>query len=224
MNKKLNNHIERCWKQIGIFGDSTCDKLDDVVHCRNCPQYFKAAIRLFDKEIPEGYLEESTSLYANPEETEKPDIISVVVFRLNFEWLALKTKYLQEVTKMLPVHFVPFRTNNVFKGLVNINGVLVPCVSLANIIGLTGENDVQSTLTVYKRMIVVGNDKDRYVFIADEMIGIRRISPHDQKKVPATLSKSATVFSSGIYTIDDKTVGLLQTDSFFSSLKRSLTF
>ena len=224
MNKKSQKQKDTCWKEIGIFGDSTCEKLEEVIHCRNCTQYYKAALDLFDKEIPDGYLEESTSLYANPEEAEKPDIISVVVFRLNTEWLALKTIYLQEVTKILPVHFVPFRTNNVFRGLVNINGVLLPCVSLSDIIGLTGNNEKQTKSTIYKRMVVAADNHDRYVFFVDEMLGIRRISLQDQKKIPATLSKSANAFSSGIFSIDDKVVGLLQTETLFSSLKRSMSF
>ena len=29
--------IDDCWNRIGVRGDASCPKLDDYVHCRNCP-------------------------------------------------------------------------------------------------------------------------------------------------------------------------------------------
>lgn len=224
MNKKSHNHMVNCWNRTGINGDSSCQKLIDFVHCRNCPEYYKAARNLFDREIPEGYLEEWTDLYAGKEEKEIPGTIFVVVFRLKNEWLAMKTVCLQEVAKVRQVHYVPFRTSNVFMGLVNIHGVLVPCVSIADILGLTGDVEESSKQVIYKRLVVVNKDRELFVFPVDEILGIRRISPDNQKKIPATLSKSSTALSTGVYSIDEKTVGLLDEEKLFKSLQRSLTF
>ena len=224
MNKKNHKHTVLCWNRIGNFGDSTCRKLIDYVHCRNCPEYYKAAKNLFDREIPEGYLEECTALYAGKEEVETPGTNFVAIFRLKNEWLALKTVCLQEVTQVRQVHYVPFRTSNVFMGLVNIHGVLVPCISLADILGLTGDVVESSKHAIYKRLVVVKKDRELFVFPVDEMLGIRRISPEDQKRTPATLSKSTTALSAGVYGIDEKTVGLLDEKKLFKSLQRSLTF
>ena len=221
MNNKNNNHMQNCWTHIGIYGDSSCEKLEDYVHCRNCPVYYEAARSLFDRDIPIGYLEEWAKVYAGSEETEPPGTFFAVVFRLKDEWLALRTVHLQEVTKNRPVHYVPFRSSNVFLGLVNINGELVPCVSAADILGLTGDTEEQSNES---RMIVIKRDKERFVFPVDEMLGLRRLSPEDKQKTPATLSKSSTALSTGVFSLDEKTVGFLDEDKFFESLKRSLVF
>jgi len=224
MNNNNDNHMQNCWTHIGVYGDSSCEKLTDFVHCRNCPVYFEAAQSLFDRDIPIGYLEEWTKVYAGSEETEPPGTIFAVVFRLKDEWLALRTAHLQEVTINRPVHYVPFRSGNVFLGLVNINGELVPCVSAADILGLTGDSEEQSNEKVYKRMIVVKKDRERFVFPVDEMLGLRRLSPKDKQKTPATLSKSSTALSTGVFSLDEKTVGFLDENKFFESLQRSLIF
>ena len=222
--KKYKNNTNKCWEQIGIWGDSTCPKLTEFVHCHNCTDYFKAARSLFDREIPEGYREEWTNLLARSEETEIHGTIFVIVFRLRNEWLALRAGYIQEVTEILPVHPVPFRSNKMFKGLTNINGELIPCISATDIFELSGDIEQTSKHIITTHMIVVSKNGERFVFPVDEIMGIRCISLDDQQKTPATLSKSATTHSTGVFSIDGKTVGLLDEVKFLNSLQRSLTY
>ena len=40
---------EQCWKIIGVMGDATCPRLDEAVHCRNCPVFAEAGQRLFER-------------------------------------------------------------------------------------------------------------------------------------------------------------------------------
>lgn len=41
--------LDDCWNRIGVQGDRSCERLDDAVHCRNCPVYERAAIALLDR-------------------------------------------------------------------------------------------------------------------------------------------------------------------------------
>ena len=214
----------KCWEQIGIWGDVTCQKLTDFVHCHNCTVYFKAARSLFDREIPEGYREEWTNLLASIAEIETRETIYVIVFRLRNEWLALRATYIQEVTEILPVHTVPFRSNKMFRGLTNINGELVPCVSAADILELSSGIEEISKNKITKRMIVVRKNGEIFVFSVDEIMGIQCISLDDQQKTPATLSKSATTHITGVFSINEKTVGLIDEAKFINSLQRSLSY
>ena len=220
--ERKNNLAELCWKRIGVFGDSTCEKLVDFAHCRNCPDYYSAGKRLFDREIPAGYREEWAKILAGSKETEAPGTDFVVVFRLKNEWLALKTACFQEATGIRPVHTVPFRTDNVFRGLVNIHGELIPCVSVADILGLTGDVGESPERKIYKRMIVLNKNGERFVFAVDEILGIYRISQDNQKKAPATLTGSAAAHTLCVLNIGKKTVGFLDEEKFFESLKGSL--
>jgi chemotaxis-related protein WspD len=143
--------------------------------------------------------------------------------RIKNEWLALKTIYLQETTGVRPVHRVPLRTNNIFMGIVNINGELLLCISLADLMEYAHEEDKwKDDAMVYKRMVVINKDSERYVFPVDEILGIYRIASSDLKEPPVTLSKSPVTLIEGVFNLNEKKVGLLGEDKFIHALKRSL--
>ncbi|MCX5806503.1 MAG: chemotaxis protein CheW [Proteobacteria bacterium] len=223
MNKKNNISLLQCWKQIGVFGDFSCPKLVDIVHCRNCDEYNKTGRTLFDREVSEEFLEEWTKNLTGIKETEALDTISVIIMRIKNEWLALKTIFLQETTNLRVLHHVPFKTNNVFKGIVNINGELLLCISLADLLEYTLEEEKgEDNTAVYKRMVVINKDGERYVFPVDEVLGIYRIPSSDLKEPPVTLSKSPMTLVEGIFNLNEKKVGLLGEDKLIHALKRSL--
>lgn len=215
--------ILSCWREKGVFGNGSCPELLSLVHCRHCPVYASAGRHRLDRELPPGYLEERTAVMAQRKEEAKTGTLSVIVFRLQYEHLALKTIVFQEVAEKSAIHTIPLRVNRVFRGLVNINGELILCVSAADLLDLTGESMEAPSRTVFERMVVVRKDGGRFVFPVDEIIGVHRISPEDLRDLPATLSRSARALSRGIFTLGGKTVGLLDEDQFFSALIRSLT-
>jgi chemotaxis-related protein WspD len=225
MNQKDNTGLAlQCWKQRGVFGDSSCSKLADIIHCRNCVEYNKAGRTLFDREVTQEFLEEWTTNLTGIKETEALDTVSVIIMRIKNEWLALKTIFLQETTNVRPVHRVPLRTNNIFKGIVNINGELLLCISVADLLEYAHEEDKgKDDAIIYKRMVVVNKDGERYVFPVDEILGIYRIPLSDLKEPPVTLSKSPMTLIEGIFNLNEKKVGLLGEGRFIHALKRSLT-
>jgi len=223
MTQDSKIEVFRCWKQIGVFGDSSCPKLSALVHCRNCNEYNKAGRRLFDREVSEGILKEWTENLTGAKEKEALDTISVIVFRIKNEWLAYKTLYLQETTNIRPVHRVPLRTNNVFRGVANINGELLLCVSIADLMEYsTEEKSKYNDEMTYARMIVVNKDGERYVFPVDEILGIYRIPLSNVKEPPVTLAKAPQTLIDGVFDLDEKKVGLLGEDKLLNSFKRSL--
>jgi chemotaxis-related protein WspD len=222
-SQRNNVELFRCWKQIGIFGDFSCPKLAGLVHCRNCREYNKAGRTLFDREISDEFLKEWTENLTGIKESEVLDSISVIVFRIMNEWLACKTLYLQETTNIRPVHRVPLRTNNAFRGVVNINGELLLCVSMADLLECASEEDKEKAdMMIYKRMVVINKTGERYVFPVDEILGIYRISLCDLKEPPVTLSKSPATLIEGVFNLNEKKVGLLSEDKLIHALKRSL--
>ena len=89
--------IDDCWNRIGIFGDKSCPKLPEHIHCRNCAVYSAAATRLLDRYSFEQEPEEHN---AQPMAEQKVATRSLVVFRLGGEWLGLNTVCLDEVARM----------------------------------------------------------------------------------------------------------------------------
>lgn len=205
------------------MGDGSCPELETRVHCRHCPVYGAAGRQRLDRELPPGYLEERTAVMAQQKEMARAGTLSVMVFRLANERFALKTVFFQEAAEMSPVHTLPLRVNRVFRGLVNINGELLLCLSVTDLLDLTNMETDEPARTVYERMMVVCREGNRFVFPVDEILGVRRIVPEELKDVPATLSRSARVMTRGIFLLKGQPVGLLDEELFFPGLARSLT-
>ncbi len=204
-----------CCKTIGVFGDGACERLPELIHCRNCPEYARAGRLLFDRPQPEAEREQWTELLSREKEVEPAGTVSAVVFKVSSEWFALKTAFLQEITDLRPVHSVPYRSGDTFKGLANINGELLLCVDPAPVVGLPTEP------AAYRRMIVAARGAHRYVLMVDAIRGVNRIAPGAITKPPVTVAKSPSALTSGLFTLDDTTIGLLDEQLFFEALAGS---
>jgi chemotaxis-related protein WspD len=221
-----DNSVElTCWKQTGVAGDGSCPKLAELGHCRHCPEYARAGRNLFDRDIPAGFREEWTQTLAGGKETEIPGAVSVVVFRLHDELLALKTEAFVRALEVRPIHRVPFRTNRVFLGLVNVDGVLLPAVAALEILGIAAPaaRPPAAEQGHYQRLMVVVRDGARWVFPVDEVLGVYHIVPNQFQNPPQTISKSQHAFTSRVFALADRTVGLLDDAKLFDSFQGSLT-
>jgi len=213
-----------CWKKIGIYGDSSCARLPEHGHCRNCDEYSAAAKSLFDREVPSEELRTWTEQLAQVKQQQILQMVSVVVLRVKSEWLALGIQYFQEAFDPRPVHTVPFRSNEVFRGLVNVNGELVPCISLAHLLRLADEPEARADRRHSPgRMVVVDKGKDRFVFAADEVLGVRQFAPELMLKPPSTLSKCPESVSRGVIEIEAKTVGWLDENKLAAAVRGSFS-
>jgi len=47
-----------CWREIGIAGNGTCERLPEMIHCRNCAEYSRGGRELFDRPASPELLEE----------------------------------------------------------------------------------------------------------------------------------------------------------------------
>jgi len=223
MNSNQSTFLEKCWNTQGNHGDGSCPKLDELVSCHNCSEFSSSGRSLFDRQIPDGLLKEWTQILARPKEIEKQGTIPVVVFRLGDEWFCLGAGYFQVAVDVRPIHSIPFRTNKIFLGIANINGELLLCFSLKAVFGIESEEGQSNGKLVYKRMVVVARDNNRFVFDADEVMGIARLQHEDMQTAPSTLSKYANAITSGVFNINNKNVGYLDENKFFESLSRSLS-
>ena len=128
--------VHDCWRTIGVMGNGSCAELQKFVHCRNCPVFSAAALQLLDRPVWPQYLQEHTRHYAEARRPAAPARLSVLVFRIGWEWLALPTAAFQEIVERRFVHSLPHRRNGIVLGLVNVRGELIVCVSLGRLLGL----------------------------------------------------------------------------------------
>ncbi len=220
-----------CWNVIGVSGDRSCPELKTHIHCRNCPVFAGAARTFFDRRAPDGYLADwarwlaessGSGLRGEGSEIEgdeflsRGDAVSVLIFRVGEEWLAFRTKTIAEVTLPRPVHRIPHRSSEVLTGIVSLQGQNQLCVSLHGLLGATSEAASSSRLVVLR-------DADRaetWAFVADEVLGVRRIPRSQWRNVPSTLSNPAVGFSQAVLSWDGRSIGLLDEQRVFSALGR----
>lgn len=210
-----------CWNRIGVWGDHSCPELIEVVHCHNCPVFAAASRRFLDAPPPPSYLEEWTERLIAPIEETARDVQSVLIFRLCEEWLALRVQVLLEVTSSRPIHCIPHRAG-LLAGLVNIRGELHLCVHLAQLLGLTAQDNGPRTPDGkgdLSRMIVVESEGGRWVFPVDEVDQVYRFSPQELTGAPATVARSAARLTRAVLTWRERSVGYLDDAQLFRALQ-----
>ncbi len=208
-----------CWHEIGVMGDQTCPELAAVIHCRNCSVFAAAARSFLDRPPPDGYLAEWTRVLDDADSGALSEGIGVVIFRLGDEWLALRAPVVVEVTPVRPVHRIPHRSSAIVAGLVNLRGQLRLCASLHDLLGATPRASAAATTPDgVSRMIVIGREAESWVFTADEVLGVPRVSPDLLRNVPSTLANPTVSFSQSVFTWHGRSVGLLDETRVFAAL------
>jgi chemotaxis-related protein WspD len=216
--------VNDCWNKVGVGGDRSCPELEEHIHCRNCPVYSAGAAELLDGDAPAGYLAEWTGHFAQPRRAEDIETRSIVIFRIGLEWLALPTSVVIEVATLLPVHSLPHRQSGALLGLANVRGELLICVSLGQVVGVepSEETSRERRSGVYRRLLVIRRDDVRVVCPVDEVHGVHLAHPRELKDVPATVSKAIGTHSKALLSWRERSVGILDDQLVFYSLKRSL--
>jgi chemotaxis-related protein WspD len=223
LKNPVASEIEACWNELGVQGNASCQKLQEVIHCRNCPVYSTAGVRLLDRPLLPEYRHAWTEHFARKKTLPAPAKTSALLFRINAEWLALPAQAFQEVAERRFVHSLPHRRQGVVLGLVNVRGELLICVSLGHLLGLDPIPLRESRRATYDRLLVSLWGGQRFVFPTDEARGIHRFQAPELTEPPATLAKSRLSYTRGVLHWQGQAVGLLDADLLFSSLNRSLT-
>ena len=227
-----------CWNVIGVWGNRSCPKLAEVVHCQNCPVFSAAGRRFLDAPSPEGYLEEWTERLVPAIELPSSDLQSVVILRLGDEWLALSVGVLVEITTPRPVHRVPHR-GGLLSGIVNIRGELHLCVRLGELLGLesragmhphrrggdrpaetgTQADPEEARRRGAGRFIVARRGAESWVFPVDQVDQVRRFPLNELQPAPATLARSLGRLTRGVFSWKDRQIGLLDEDRLFEFVR-----
>ena len=233
--------MEDCWNRIGVTGDRSCPELRTVVHCRNCHVFSAAGRSLLERLPPDDYLQEWTHVLAENQRggagaslgsdgavVRNDQSISVMLFRLGTEVLALPAGVLQEVSPPFVIHSVPQRTNRFFLGLVNIRGEIMLAASLQHLLGLGDAaggvgRSIDQGLPSSCRMAVAGADDDKWVLPMDEVFGIHLFNRQEIGEAPVVISKAGDSLTGGLLPWNGRSVALLDPDRLFAALRATVS-
>ncbi|MBK1987935.1 chemotaxis protein CheW [Sphaerospermopsis aphanizomenoides BCCUSP55] len=237
MNELSN--VERCWNIIGITGDRTCSELSNFIHCRNCPVYSSAGRNLLERSIPKNYQHEWTQFFAEAKveagnklvhfQTESEilpttESLTVAIFRLQKEWLALPAQVLKETISPTLIHTIPHRSNEILKGLVNIRGELQLCISLSHLLHLEAAETVPESLSpiVYSRMVVIEKSGNTWVFPVDEFYGLHRFHNDELRYPPHSATSVHHTYTKGFFHWQSRSLSYIDDQLLFMSLQRKV--
>jgi chemotaxis-related protein WspD len=213
--------IDDCWNRIGVWGAvrPRCERLEEYTHCRHCPVYLEAAVRLRDRPVAADYAVNWREHYAQPLPVRVAlhDGQPVLAFRLGAERLALTLDCIEEVIDPVAVYRLVRDGAEPIQGLASVHGRLRPCMDLALLLGI--ETAIAAQGGRYPRMVVMKQQTSQFVFRVDEVLGISRFLPADLQAPPATLAHVLRRFSLGLIRQGETTVGLLNGAHLFEVLR-----
>lgn len=208
--------VDDCWNRIGVWSKTgaSCERLPEVVHCRNCPVFIAAGRTIFEREPPAGYLQENLAAFADAGTAVDRDSLGIMVFRLGVEYFALLAEVFEAVTEARPVHRLPHVSNPFVKGVVNISGEVCLCHSLHAALAVATVHNIgdEEDRHVYRRLVVTRIADARYVFPVDEIKGMHRYRKDDLKAAPATIDNEIRQLIRGTFSLDGETVAVLDDD------------
>lgn len=218
--------IVECWREIGVSGDRSCPELEEHLHCRNCPTHAQIARKLLDRPLPPGYRDEWTQHFAERDEKapEGEEIDSVLIFRIGEEWLGLPAAICREIAEPRPVHSLPHRRSEAVRGIVNVRGELLICVSLPALLGIDAAFSSRSTerIAVFPRLVVTGEETRHVAFEVDEVHGLHGYRAHERSPVPATVGRSAASVVETVIPWNGRAVGCLNAGRLLDLIDRSI--
>jgi chemotaxis-related protein WspD len=214
--------VKACWSDSGVYGDGSCPELPKFIHCRNCPVYSDAGLRLMDRSLPSNYRTEWTQHFAKEKSAPEIGNSSAVMFRIQSIWLALPTHHFQEIAEKRPIHSVPNRPGGIVLGLANVRGELVTCVSLAHLLQIERTASLETVRIDYQRLLVVVWETCKLAFPVHEVHGPHRFHPQQLKDTPATTGLATPRYTPVMLDWENRAVGLLDAGLLLSNLNLRL--
>ncbi|MCP8463477.1 chemotaxis protein CheW [Pseudomonas sp. ZM23] len=211
--------VDDCWNRIGVRGDKSCAQLSEHIHCRNCPVYAAAAIRLLDRY---SLGDESPVLAPAAEDAAPETGHAHLIFRLGDEWLGLPTRALAEVASECAVHSLPHQRSPALLGVANVRGTLVACVSLGELLGLDRRVAAGEGARVVPRMLILAAPGGPVLSPVDEVDGIHAL---DAAAMIASSGQSLAAtdrFTHGVVQWSGRSVRLLDHEALLDAATRSL--
>jgi len=130
--------------------------------------------RLFDRPLPPGYRDELQALIAERPADPPRQSGSSLLFQLGELRLALPTRIASAVAPILHIARIPHRSGTVLLGLAAFRGDILPCCSLARLLGIP-HNLAETHAGAARTLILEESPGRRWAIPIDGVLGIRMI-------------------------------------------------
>lgn len=211
----------KCWQTIGVNGLGTCPLLDQYDHCKFCVHFIAAGRELLNRSVTSELLQEYSEIYSHEKKESYAKHISVMIFRIGEEWLALETKFFSRAAEYKEPLRVPYRTNSTFSGIAAVSGELLLAMNLSTFFG-DEVNEDTSTNAGKKHYAVINRDTERFAIASDEILGVSSVEESSLLPPPSTVANTEGRLIDKIFDYEGKKVSLLDAERLFDKLGAAL--
>ncbi len=181
-----------------------------------------AILRLLDKPLAADDLREATDRVAHPLELKEQRLVRLLVFQLGQERMAFESVKVDQVTRASKLHRIPHRSNKILRGLCHLDGELMLCGDLAQLLELEPTPRPARDEPSRTRMIVLGNEQNRWVVEVDAIEGVTAVVRDTFRPPPITVDAALSRYTQSLVTDDGPLVVLLDVDRVLSGLQAAL--
>ncbi len=215
-----------CWRRIGVWGSERprCIELEKVVHCRNCAVFAQAAREVFERRLQTNVSASMPPVSAVPER-DKGDAVCLP-FRVGDLWLGMPASSIVAIADRTPLHSIPYRRDEVVKGLVPVNGEILVAISFLALLAHTPMStpDLPGRLAYSRRVVVTARGR-RVAFDVDEVRGVQRYFRAQLSEASRYFSPKLASFFEGTIDMDGgekNKLGIVDIRAFLNALEKIL--
>lgn len=169
---------QSCWRNIGVWGRQRprCERLQEIVHCRNCEVFSEAAHRVFLANNSESdLLAKSKEIYQRAGLEYVQGEFSAVPFRIGRCWYFVPPLNVLNIAENMQIHSLPKRSSDVLLGVAAINGEVHTCINLGKLIGMPDSASAGMKVKgAFERILSIKLNRKRISFVVDEVQTILR--------------------------------------------------
>jgi chemotaxis signal transduction protein len=175
----------------------------------------QAIQRLLDQPILPDDMQEATDRVARALQPPDKHVQRLLVFQLCGQLFAVAAKSVSKVTHAVPVHRIPHRTNALIRGLCHVDGDLLLCADLKNLLEI-GSPVSESTQRASdppalegRRMIVLQEQARLWTVEVDAVEGVLAVIPEDLQTPPLTVDSRTGHFTANVVRQHNQLVAVL---------------
>jgi chemotaxis-related protein WspD len=219
----VDETVDGCWRRIGVAGDRSCAELQRHVHCRNCGVYAGAAQRSLQRPVEADYRDAWARELAHPAPLPPVRDAAALAFRIGAEWLAVPVALASAVARPAPPHRLPHRAGGALLGVVNVDGRVLPAVSLALLLGIDALDAAPPAgRHAFRRLLVLDLSGQRIAVPVAEMHGIVRYAANAVRAPADTVGHAPSPLIAGIVADGAIEAGLLDAAALERQLLEAL--
>ena len=164
----------------------------------------EAIQRLLEQPLSPEDLREATERVARPLQPPEKQVLRLLAFQLHSQPFAVEARHVLKVTRAAQVHRIPHRSNAIIRGFCHLDGELLLCADLANLLELVAPHRPDAPepppadAVDCRRMIVLEDQSHAWAFQVDTVEGVTAVVSESLRPPPLTVDASWGHFTAKI--------------------------